>query len=50
MKRKILAPVILALSVAGAAAPAVVLTAAAAPAAVVAAPAHAAHPGFVYDG
>ena len=50
MKRKIIAPAIMLLSAAGAVAPLAVLTATSAPAAVVAAPAHAAHPNFVYEG
>jgi len=49
MKRKIVAPAILALSAAGAVAPAV-LTVTAAPAAVVAAPAHAAKPDYLFHG
>ena len=50
MKRRLIAPSILILSTAGAAAPLAVLTAAAAPAAVVAAPAHYVHPDYLYQG
>lgn len=52
MKRTIILPALMALSAAGSvlAGSAVSLAATSAPAVVAAAPAHAAHPGFVYNG